>query len=194
MNTLHTEIFGLILSGGRSLRMGQDKGLIPYYGKPQREYLHDLLSTICHTVHLSCKSTNDIPNWLNPLTDAYELNSPLNGIFTALAHNPSVAWLTVPVDMPLIDEEAIRFLIDHRDPKKLATCYVDSDGEKPEPLFTLWEPAALPHLQKFYLAGEFSPRKFLIEHPVNLLIPTSKKFYRNVNSPEDLSAFLGDDV
>lgn len=186
------KIFGLILSGGRSLRMGQDKGLIPYYGKPQREYLHDLLNKICNDAYLSCKTNEDIPAFLNPIEDRYNLNSPLNGILSAFEHTPSVAWLTVPVDMPMIDEQAIRFLIDHRDPKKLATCFVDSDGEKPEPLFALWEPEAFEPLKQFHAAGEFSPRKFLMEHPVSLLQPPSKKIYQNINTPEELRQFLAE--
>jgi molybdopterin-guanine dinucleotide biosynthesis protein A len=191
-----TKIFGLILSGGRSLRMGQDKGLIPYYGKPQREYLHDLLSKMCDEVHLSCKSAIDVPAELCPIEDRYELSSPLNGILSAFSHNSEVAWLTLPVDMPLIDEDAIRLLINNRDRDKVATCYVDSDGEKPEPLFALWESHAFPLLQSFHASGEFSPRKFLIDHAAKLLTPTTQKIYHNVNTPEELKQFLtgSDDV
>jgi molybdopterin-guanine dinucleotide biosynthesis protein A len=185
-----SQIFGLILNGGRSLRMGQDKGIIPYYGKPQREYLHDLLAAYCHDVYLSCKSTNDTPTFLKPIADRYQLNSPLNGILSAFEHSPSVAWLTIPVDMPLIDTEAIQFLIDHRDSKKLATCYVDSDGEKPEPLFALWEPEAFAYLKTFHTSGEFSPRKFLMTHDITLLKPPSRKIYQNINTPEELREFL----
>lgn len=184
------KIFGLILSGGRSLRMGQDKGLIPYYGKPQREHLHDLLNKFCDEVYLSCKTTEDTPKFLNPIVDRYDLNSPLNGILSAFEHTPSVAWITVPVDMPMIDEQAIQFLIDHRDTNKLATCFVDSDGEKPEPLFALWEPDAFELLKRYHAAGEFSPRKFLMEHPVSLLNPPSKTIYQNINTPEELRQFL----
>lgn len=186
------KIFGLILSGGRSLRMGQDKGLIPYYGKPQREHLHDMLKKTCHEAYLSCKRNEDIPEFLNPIEDRYNLNSPLNGILSAFEHTPSVAWLTVPVDMPMIDEQCIRFLIDHRDTNKLATCFVDSDGEKPEPLLALWEPAAFELLKQFHAAGEFSPRKFLMEHAVSLLQPPSKKIYQNINTPEELRQFLAE--
>jgi molybdenum cofactor guanylyltransferase len=189
-----TKIFGLILSGGRSLRMGQDKGLIPFHGKPQREHLHDLMSTICDDVYLSCKSATDVPQNLRPIADQYALSSPLNGILSAFDFNSAVAWLTVPVDMPMIDENAIRFLIANRDRDKVATCYVDSDGEKPEPLFTLWESSAYPLLKSFYGAGEFSPRKFLIDHAAKLLIPPSKKIYQNINTPDELRVFLNGDA
>src|SRR5688572_8249962 len=104
----NTTINGLILSGGKSLRMGQDKGQIAFHGKPQREYLFDLLSTCCNHVFTSCKRTQDIAAKLNPLADLFEMDSPLNGILTAFRHTPSVAWLSVPVDMPMIDQAVLR--------------------------------------------------------------------------------------
>jgi molybdenum cofactor guanylyltransferase len=190
INQARSHIFGLILSGGRSLRMGQDKGLISYYGKPQREHLHDILLTICDQVYLSCKSSEDVPATLYPLIDRYNLNSPLNGIISAFEYRPDVAWLTVPVDMPMIDNQTIQFLIANREQKSVATCFVDSDGEKPEPLFALWEPHAFSALQSFYASGEFSPRKFLMDHTAKLLAPPSKNFYQNINTPEELQQFL----
>jgi molybdenum cofactor guanylyltransferase len=190
----NAKINGLILSGGRSLRMGQDKGQITYHGKPQREYLFDLLSKCCDHVFTSCKSTQEISAKLNPLTDLFELDSPLNGILTAFRHTPSVAWLSVPVDMPMIDQGVLKHLVDHRDEKKIATCFYDSDGEKPEPLLALWEPGAASLMEKYYEAGNMSVRGFLMAHNTNIIKAPSEKIYRNINTREDLFRFRAENL
>jgi len=182
-------IFGLVLAGGKSSRMGRDKGLIEFYGKPHREYVFDMLGGICENVFLSCKHDKDIPEKLNPLADRLDMESPLNGIMSAFQLKSDVAWLTVPVDMPLIDVSVIQYLLAQRDPAYVATCFFDSDGQNPEPLVTLWETKAHPELLTFYNAGQTSPRKFLKEAKVNIIPPPSTNIFININSPEDLANF-----
>lgn len=186
-------INGLILSGGQSSRMGQDKGLIAYHGKPQREHLTELLRKFCNNVFVSCKRASGVPEDLHPLYDRFELDSPLNGILSAFQHDPTGAWLTVPIDMPLVDEAVLHYLVVHRDPRKLATCFYDSDGKNPEPLLAIWESAAAAPLQEFHRKGNISPRKFLQEHDVNLLTPPVPGLHRNINTPEELAKFLSGD-
>ena len=67
-----SETLGLVLAGGLSTRMGTDKGLINYHGTPQREYLFELLSKVCHRVFTSCRIGQDVPAALNPIVDAFD--------------------------------------------------------------------------------------------------------------------------
>ena len=46
---------GLVLVGGKSERMGKDKGLIEYHGVPQREYLYHLLDNFSENTFISCR-------------------------------------------------------------------------------------------------------------------------------------------
>jgi molybdopterin-guanine dinucleotide biosynthesis protein A len=182
-----TGLYGLVLAGGQSTRMGHDKSLIDYHGKPQREYLFSMLERFCADVYTSCRPGQNIPPHLHPLPDHFDLSSPLNGILSAFRFNSSAAWLTVPVDMPLVDESIIRFLIGHRDRDKYATCFYDSDGENPEPLLTLWEPHAAPALMRFFSGGGMSPKKFLMDHGINVLAVPDKRALLNINNPDDLA-------
>lgn len=177
---------GLILSGGRSSRMGFDKGMINYHGKPQCEFMVDLLKPYCNEIFISSKENKR----QNTIVDHFDVDSPLNGILSAFHFDPNVAWLTVPVDMPHVNSQAIEFLLQHRDPKKVATCFFDSGGKLPEPLVTLWEAKSKPLLFDFYNSGGFSPRKFLEENNVQLLQAPDPKILKNINTPEDLRTFL----
>lgn len=176
---------GLILAGGKSIRMGQDKSMINYHGKPQREYLVDLLEPYCMEIFISSKENIK----QNTIVDHFDLDSPLNGVLSAFHFDPATAWLTVPVDMPYLNSQAIEFLLDHRDPKKVATCFLDSDGKLPEPLVTVWETKSKPLLFDFYNSGGFSPRKFLEENDVQLLQAPDPKLLLNINTTEDLRTF-----
>jgi molybdopterin-guanine dinucleotide biosynthesis protein A len=180
-------VYGLVLSGGKSSRMGQDKGTLIYHHKPQREYLFELLGKCCEVVFTSCRSDQQIPSTLGPIVDHYAFESPLNGIVSAFGKHPDKAWLIVAVDMPYVNENVLQFLITHRDPEKVATCFYNAEAKLPEPLLTLWEPSAYPLLLKFLEEGKISPRDFLKKNDVKMIDPPEERTLLNVNSPEDLS-------
>jgi molybdenum cofactor guanylyltransferase len=180
---------GLILAGGKSSRFGSDKSIVSIHGMPQREYLFYLLSQVCSEVFLSCKTSSNIPAHLNPLPDRYNFESPLNGIITALEHDPMTAWITVPVDMPNVDKEVVNFLIKNRSTRKIATCFFDSEGKFPEPLLAIWEPAALPLIRSFVEGNQKSPRQFLNHNPVEMLTSPFPNLHVNINTTEDLSVY-----
>jgi molybdopterin-guanine dinucleotide biosynthesis protein A len=182
-------INGLILAGGKSARMGWDKSLMVIHNQPQRLHLFAVLKPFCQNVYLSCKHAQSVPSNLNPIPDRYEADSPLNGILSAFDQDPNSAWLTVAVDMPLIDHGTVAFLIKHRDPTKSATCFTDSEGSKPEPLLTIWEPSCLSFLHAFHKNGNISPRDFLLTSDINLLAPPDKTVLTNINSEEELWKF-----
>jgi molybdopterin-guanine dinucleotide biosynthesis protein A len=188
-----SSINGLILAGGQSSRMGSDKGLISFYGKPHREYLLELLSPFCQRVFLSCKHVDQqLPPYFNTIKDNYTIQSPLNGILSAFDNDQNAAWLTVPVDMPLIDSKTLAYLISNRAPDKMATCFFDTDGKNPEPLFTLWEPGCYQSLKEFHADGKISPRDFLKQSDIKLLSIPDQKTLTNINSTDELERFRHD--
>ena len=181
-------IHGLVLCGGQSSRMGKDKSLINYHGKAQRDFLAELLKPFCDQVFISSPKNSKVSETNIP--DHFDLDSPLNGILSAFHFEPLVTWLTVPVDMPNIDAKAIEYLIKHRDEHKTATCFLDSEGQDPEPLFTIWEAKSKPMLFDFYNSGQASPKKFLIENDVCLVKAPNVSWLTNINTEEELQAYL----
>jgi molybdopterin-guanine dinucleotide biosynthesis protein A len=177
---------GLVLAGGRSVRMGADKSSIRYFTHPQHLQLANLLASFCQEVFISGRhAVTGYP----VLADAFGFEGPLNGILTAFKHQPEVAWLTVPVDMPNIDADLIGLLMAGRNPEKMATCFFDSTGKQPEPLLALWEPAGEKKLTEYFTRGGRSPREFLMTNPVELLTVPHPKYLININTPADLSDF-----
>lgn len=180
---------GLVLAGGKSTRMGHDKGLIEWHGKPQRYFLADLLNHYCERVFISCRSeqVDDIVAvGYNALPDNAIAKAQYGAILTALKAQPNNAWLVVACDLPLLNSDALKYLINERDPSKLATVYSSPNSGLPEPLAAIWEPRAEEMLLREFAAGIDCPRKALIrnEGDVKLVDPPTPGVIMNVNTPE----------
>jgi molybdopterin-guanine dinucleotide biosynthesis protein A len=177
---------GLILTGGRSTRMGRDKSQLIYHGKPQREHLTELLAPYCEAVFWSVNAEQAValPTTSQPvIIDWFDFPGPLNGILSAFAHDASTAWLVVACDMPLLTTQSFDALLRGRDSAKLATVFYDSNGRFPEPLLGIYEPAFNPVLLQAMAAGQYSPRQALQQHDVQILTVPDIRELANVNDP-----------
>jgi len=172
----------LILIGGKSSRMGTDKGLLNYHGKPQREYLFDLAKKYCTEVYFSCRAEQKFSE--QSIIDTYTLG-PMGGILSAFDFNPTIAWLIVACDMPLIDENSFKALINHRNKEKIATAFLNLETNAPDPLFTIYEPKALQLLTKYVEAGNKSPKNFLQNNDTEIIAFDKPIFLKNVNTKEE---------
>jgi molybdopterin-guanine dinucleotide biosynthesis protein A len=179
---------GLILAGGKSQRMGFDKGAVNLFGKEQRYYIADMLKPLCHEVFISCREDqrSQIPADYNVLPDTFTGLGPYGAILSAFRHQPDRAWLVIACDLPLLDTATIQYLIGQRDTSKIATAYNSPYDEFPEPLITIWEPKSYPLLLAFLSQGYSCPRKVLINSDVKLLHAEHPESLTNVNTPDDL--------
>ncbi len=179
---------GLVLAGGRSLRMGRDKGSIDWHGKPQREYTADLLRPICSEVFISCRAGQqaDLETAYPTLSDTFTELGPYGAILSAFRHNPNCAWLVVACDLPLLDANTLRFLLENRQPRRVATAFQSPYDQMPEPLITIWEPKSYAALLSFLAQGYSCPRKVLLNSDTLILPAPDPTALTNVNTPEEM--------
>jgi molybdopterin-guanine dinucleotide biosynthesis protein A len=184
------KIYGLVLAGGKSSRMGTDKGMIDWHGKGQRYHAADLLIQQCENVFISCRTGQQQEMSVNyaALPDQVVDCGPFGGVLSAFMRQPDVAWLVVACDLPMLDLQSITHLIQNRDDKSIATAYQSTADGLPEPMLVLWEPAAYPFLRAAYKSGNTSLRHLLMHSPVKLLTPDDPRVLTNVNTPEDVEA------
>lgn len=180
-------LYGLVLAGGKSLRMGRDKGLIDYHGMPQREYAYRLLSKVCQKTFLSVRpeQVEEIPASLKPLPDVMLGLGPYGAILSAFQAHPDKAWLILACDLPLADAAALDYLISHRNPSKMATAFQSPVSDFPDPLLTIWEPKSYLPLLQFLAQGYSCPRKALINSDIELLKAPVGDWLKNVNTEEE---------
>ncbi len=178
---------GLVLAGGKSVRMGQAKDALHWHGKEQKYHAADLLKPFCDEVFISCRE-DQLENFdlnYNALTDTFLNMGPFGGILSALRSQREKAWLVIACDLPLLDENSLQLLTENRDPQKVATTFKSPFDGLPEPLITIWEPKSYPLLLKFLGVGTTCPRKVLINNDVLILKPQNPDALMNVNTPED---------
>lgn len=178
---------GLVLAGGKSIRMGFDKGTIDWHGKPQRYYMADMLKSLCNEVFISRRSDQEEANeQYATLEDTFIGLGPYGAILSAFREQPDCAWLVIACDLPLLDLKTLQYLIANRDPSKLATTFGNGYEGFPEPLITIWEPKSYFVLLSFLAQGYSCPRKVLINTDVHLLTAPDTNVLTNVNTPEEL--------
>ena len=185
--TSGAKLFGLVLSGGKSTRMGSDKGLIEYHGVPQREFLYGMLGEVCEETFLSLREeqTAGLPEDLKVIADENRVRGPFNGLLSAHNRFPEAAWLVLACDLPLIDLPALKELIAARDPSAMATAFAKKDDPLPEPMCAIWEPHAFKAVLSYLEKGTTCPRKFLINNDTRLVHPTDENVLWNANSEEE---------
>lgn len=140
-----TPLFGLVLAGGHSTRMKSDKALLEYFGKSQAEVCYELLGSYCESTFISSRSnqwSNQSLSKLPQIHDAYMELGPLGGILTAMQTYPDAAWLVAACDLPFLDSETLHYLVENRNPFKVASCFQSEKDNFPEPLCTVYEPKA----------------------------------------------------
>ena len=126
MSKVNTTLIGLVLAGGQSRRMGQDKALMRYQGRTLIDNASLLLqSASCDKVLIS----RNAPGFLN---DRIEDAGPLSGVHAVLdalsqfdnQNGNPCELLVLPVDMPQMTPELLRILVSRgREAEK--ACYVE---------------------------------------------------------------------
>ncbi|HET6552705.1 MAG TPA: NTP transferase domain-containing protein [Dyella sp.] len=189
MSAARAPLYGLLLSGGASQRMRQDKAALAYLGEPQLLRAWHLLERVTERAFVSVRDSqrNDaLRASLPQIVDSYDAIGPAAGILSAQEVHPEAAWLVLACDLPLLDETTLRRLIGARDPSVDATAFISRHDGLPEPLCAIWEPSIHALLKQRHDAGSYCPRKALIQSNT-ILLPAPGDALDNVNTPEERS-------
>lgn len=180
------QVQGLVLVGGKSMRMGADKGSLNYFGKSQQEVMVERLEKQQLKTYLSVSKEQDSLT-TNQITDTFLGLGPFGAICSAFQKNPNVAWLVIATDLPFVNDDIISLLLKHRNPSKAATALKGKNKQFPEPLITIWEPKSYTLLLNYLAQGYSCPRKVLINSDVEI-VEIDDDFIRNINTPEEFDA------
>ena len=184
-------VFGLVLAGGASRRMGRDKALLVRDGQSQLAYLTSLLEGFVERVYVSSRldqQDDEERGRYAQIVDRYENIGPVAGILSALEEHPSVDWLVVACDLPNIDTDTVQYLLEQRSPEHPFTAYTSSHDGLPEPLCAIYRSGCTDIVRQFVDDGINCPRKILIRSATHLLEQPDPRALDNVNTPEDLRA------
>lgn len=182
------EASAAILAGGKSSRMGEDKSLLLVEGRPLIEHIHRQLLGQFDDILVSA---ND------PATHAFlgarfapdrePGRGPLAGIASAVEAARHERVFVVACDIPVIDLDiAKRMLVLAED----FDCVIPRSSVGHEPLFAVYRKSALPAMRAVLHSGE---------RRISAVFPRVRTYtfdlgpapwYRNLNTRDDLAAFL----
>jgi FdhD protein len=185
-----------IMAGGRSMRMGVDKTLLPVDGEALLSRVVDAVSDVCaHTVVVTNRSEQiaeaGLPADTAVLIDEVPFQGPLGGLVTALKDAPDDWVLAVAADVPWLEPDVIRALWDARDGAQVVVAVTEKGVE---PLLALYHRDCLPAARRVLASGRrrlvaMFPELTVVELPLETLRAADPglRSLVNVNTPEDLA-------
>jgi len=183
-------LYGLVLAGGRSRRMGHDKASLDREGQSQLHFVFSLLQEVTDQTFVSTRVDQaDDPErqGFPKIVDRHEDMGPLAGILSALETHSQVDWLVVACDLPNLDRQTLDFLIENRSSDKPFTAYRSSYDGLPEPLCAIYRSGSDVTIRAFVDDGIDCPRKMLTRSESELLDQPNPTALDNINTPDDLA-------
>lgn len=180
-------LFGLVLAGGESVRMGRDKASLDYHGEPQAQRCFRMLGNCCEKVYLSLAANSPRQDWMDEQTildDSYDRIGPMGGILTALESHSTAGWLVMACDIPLVTVETIQHLCLQRDSESHVTAYRSDDG-RAEPLLAIYEAKGVEDMRQRVRSENYRLRDFIEANLAHMLSPNDPEGLVNVNTIEE---------
>ncbi len=182
------KISAAILAGGTSRRMGRNKALLPYRGRPLIAHVFETLNPLFEDIFLV---TND-PGLFDflpcpKIPDRVPGKGPIAGIDAALAHSRTPFVLVVGCDAPFLSSRLLELLVEKTDGSDLV---IPCGPRGPEPLCAVYGKGCLPLIEESLRTGDLrlmdlGKRLHTREIPVEEVTAVDPGFhsFRNINTP-----------
>ncbi|RIJ49359.1 molybdenum cofactor guanylyltransferase [Maribellus luteus] len=184
------QITAIILTGGKSSRMGADKALLELDGKTLLSRAVDLCSKLCDEILISSDAEKHRVGSHRLVADEVKDCGPMGGIYSCLKESGNEWNFVLSVDAPFVAADFIEFL-------KQETSDFDAvvplhDGKK-EPLIAFYRKSILPQIEAKIGEGNYKLH-FLLQEINTHFVESDKwvkkypELFRNLNYPEDLNS------
>lgn len=183
-------VYGGILIGGKSSRMGRPKHLLEYGGRTWLEHTIERVGSVAERVVIVGRG--EIPAHLSSYTrlpDIPDVHGPMAGMLAAMRWTPDVSWLMCACDMPQISADALHWLLESRAPGVWATMPDLFDNGHVEPLLAHYDSRAHALFEDLLSRQVYGPSA-LAPHPkIATPVPPPQLLsaWRNVNSEAELA-------
>jgi len=186
-------ISAVLLAGGESRRMGEEKTTLLFRGKQLWQTQLDVLRKL-NTAELFVSARAD-PAWrpadVKLVADDPPSRGPMSGLAAALAQMRTKHLLALAIDMPFITEAYLEFLCDQIEPGRGVIPKIDDCFE---PLAAIYPREVRADVRSALLGKDFSlqtlARRLAAEGKLRVTVVTSlkKELFLNLNEPSDLTA------
>jgi molybdopterin-guanine dinucleotide biosynthesis protein A len=182
-------VYGIVVCGGQSSRMGTDKSLLVYHDKPQYAHIHDLLVPLCERVIISCNPDQsarmkdfeqviDLP--------AFSGNGPIAAILSVFQAYPNHDLLVVGCDYPFLSNRELTFFLHSIKRDALAAAFYNEAGRY-EPLLAWYSRDCAAIIRQHFDNGDYSLHYFLEKVRAEKYRPESENVVISVDTPGDFN-------
>lgn len=189
MKSKHQEITGIILAGGKSRRMGADKGLMLYNGRPMITYSIDLLRQFCSRILISTSNPAYEVFGYPTIADIYAEKGPLGGLYSCIMESTSEINICLPCDLPRMKPDILEYMLQISD----GTQCIIPMTPYPEPLVAIYPSQVLPVVHQMITKGKYKMTEIFESFPVQY-VPLEKFpgdnnliCFSNFNTPSDIT-------
>jgi molybdenum cofactor guanylyltransferase len=192
-------MLGVVLCGGKSTRMGSDKGLLKLSTDTWAKAAADKMIGLNLPVYFSV-STIQYPEYaaifpseqLIKDNDTLQLKGPLYGVLSVHLRYPNEDLFILACDMPLMETSIIKDLLNQYHQNNSPDAFVYSNDGEPEPLCGIYKANGLAHIIHLYQTDQLPKysMKYILEHISSELIPIAedqKKYFGNFNTHAELN-------
>jgi len=190
MQTSNTKITGILLAGGKSRRMGSEKGTLSVGDAQLYQYPLRVLELLCDEILISTCQASLFQVPYQKVCDEIKGIGPLGGIYSCLKQSVNTLNLVLSYDMPLVSESLFRLLLSKKDQYELVLPAMKE--KRPEPLCGLYSKSVLEVIGQMIKKQDFAVNH-LLDCSTSRIVPISEEMecwksnlFLNINSKEDL--------
>lgn len=183
----HIEAY--ILAGGKSSRMGTDKGLILFHGKPLIERIIYELNPLFERIVIVSNNPVYKKFDIEVIKDLIQDAGPAGGIHAAFCHSQTEKIFIVSCDMPFISAEAVQYILERSGDGQISVPFYEGSIQ---PLFGVYAVDCLQQWENLIALGMNKLRQMItyfdlskIDVDENRLF--SEILFMNVNDKKDLT-------
>lgn len=179
-------ITGIVLAGGKSSRMGSDKGLLKIDDTTFIERIIEAMKPLVNQIIIVSNNPEYDQFGYTRIEDDIKDSGPLAGLYSGLKHSNSEFNLILSCDIPLIKTEMLKMLVE-ADYKNNEVTQIECNG-KTMPLIAIYQKKCMHKCLELLQQGERRLRIAVIQMKTNtILIDTEfDVFVQNINTKEDL--------
>lgn len=179
-------ITGIILAGGRSTRMGTEKGLVLLDGKPFVAHIINALEGLVDEVIIVSENTAYDAFGHKRVADIIKESGPIAGIHSGLTNSGTQDNLVLSCDVPLVSKSLLQKLMD-TNKKEDDVVQFRADG-RTIPLIGLYKKRCLTSCIELLENGERRLQKLVSSlNAKTIEVPeVLNEQVKNINTPDDL--------
>lgn len=178
----------IVLAGGKSSRMGEDKSLLPIQGKPMIERLYENLRRNFDQVLISSGEPEKYAFLGAPvIPDKFPEQGPLMGIASAMAASTNETNFFIACDIPDPNLHIIRKML--RESEDCDAVVPVFGKDRAEPLFAVYKKKLLPLIQETLSLGKRRILDFFEYCDVKKLKMDENEVIMNINTIEEYKEY-----